>query len=112
MPTVWIAAGAGALGGLVGIASLVAGVFKAVPFAFVLLAIALAWIQRRGTTADARDRARLRLAWKAAAWLLLAGGFALPLLTVPGLPITLILVIAGALLGALADALGNRIMPD
>ena len=110
MPSIWIATGAGALGGLVGVPFIAATTFKAVPFVFVVLAIGLAWLQRRGTTATPRERVQLRSGWKGTAWLLLVGGFALPLLTVPGIPLT-VFVIASALIGAFVDILGDRIVP-
>ena len=80
------------------------------PFVFVVLAIGLAWLQRRGTIATPRERVRLRSGWKVTAWLLLVGGFALPLLTVPGIPLT-VFVVASALIGAVVDMLGDRIVP-
>jgi hypothetical protein len=111
VPTAWLTAAAGAIGGLVGIASVVAALFEVLPLAFVLLAIGLIWIQRLGSTASASDRSRVRLAWKAAAWLFLAGGLAVPLRNVPGETVTVALIVGCALLGVLANAAGDRIVP-
>lgn len=111
VPTAWLAAAAGAIGGLVGISSVVAMLFEALPLAFVLLAIGLIWIQRLGSTASAPDRPRVRVAWKASAWLFLAGGLAVPLRDVPGGAATVALIAGCALLGVLADAAGDRIVP-
>lgn len=111
VPTPWLAAAAGAIGGLLGVASVVAALFDALPLAFVLLAIGLIWIQRLGSTASAVDRPRVRLAWKASAWLFLAGGLAVPLRDVPGDAATVALIGGCALLGILANVAGDRIVP-
>lgn len=111
VPTAWLAAAAGAIGALVGVASVVAALFDVLPLAFVLLAIGLIWIQRLGTTANALARPRVRLVWKASAWLFLAGGLAVPLRDIPG-DASIVALIAGcALLAVFADAAGDRIIP-
>jgi hypothetical protein len=105
------AAAVGGLAGLVTIPSVAAALFRALPLSFVLLAIGLIWLQRLGMTAEPRDRFRVRLAWKAAAWLLLAGGLALPLQNVAGLPAAVALIGGCAILGVAVDAIGDRVVP-
>ena len=111
VPGAWLAAAAGAIGGLVAIPVLAASIFGTIPLVFVMLALGLIWIQRLGLSAPAPDRARVRLAWKAAAWLLLAGGLAVPLRNVPGDVTTVSLIAASSLIGVLVDATGDRIVP-
>ena len=111
LPKALLAATAGAIGGLAAIPVLAAGLFATAPLTFVLFALGLIWIQRLGVSAPAPDRSRVRLAWKASAWLLLAGGLAVPLRNVPGDVTTVGLVAASALIGAIIDATGDRIVP-
>jgi hypothetical protein len=106
-----LAVAAGALGGAVGIPTLAAALFRGLPLAFVLLAIALIWMQRLGATARPTDRPRVRVAWKASAWLLLAAGVALPLMSLAGLAPALALVAVRALVAVLVNAIGDRVVP-
>ena len=81
------------------------------PLSFVLLAIALVMLQRRGLAARTEDRGRVRVAWAATAWLILAGALASPLLGVPGIPVQLALIAASAGIAVLAVRLAARIVP-
>ena len=107
-----LAAIAGAIGGLATLPQIAAALFQAAPLSFVLLAIALVTLQRRGLMARAADRGRVRIGWAATAWLILAGALASPLLGVDGAPVRVALIAACAGIAALLVRLADRVIPS
>lgn len=110
-PTIWLAATAGAIGALATIPFLAAGLFEALPLSFLMLAICLIWLQRLGARAGPGDLGRVRTAWAATAWLLLAGGLASALPDVSTIVARVAFAVACAGIAALAIIVADRIVP-
>ena len=108
---IWLAATAGAIGGLATIPFLGAALFDALPLSFLMLAIGLIWLQRLGARAGPGDLGRVRSAWAATAWLLLAGGLAAALPDVSNVVARVAFAVACAALAALTIMVADRIVP-
>jgi hypothetical protein len=105
-----MAAGAGAVAGVLAIPAIAGATFVHVPLAAVGLGLALIVLWRLFQTADLQQRPRIRSAWKASLWLLVASIPAFLLLDGPGIPVVGGLAVWSALVAVGANEGGDRVL--